>query len=232
MTENDETKELVSKTLVIVDAIEKKVKAFGKSVLILSIVDCIFGIISIFCTSLTIVAFLASAASLTTISIGGSIIQISKLRKLEQALRPVNAVALAWFINKYRKYLKTKKEAKVKTEKLSAVQIASIVGAVVGIVFAIVSIFVPQIAIAGDCVYNILVATGIEGICAFAGTFKRYKKLTDEEISKLQTKKEEKAKIAQEKEVAHAKAELERIENLKKIVADAEAKQTNQNTNA
>lgn len=246
-----ETNKLLNNTFLIVQQIERKASIFGKSAIVLSVIDCIFGILAIFCTSLTVVSFFASATSLTAVTIFGCVIQTSKLRSLQKALKPLNLVSIAWFVNKYKKYLK-KGEQKVKTEKLSAVQIASIVGAVIGIAFAIVSVFVPEIAIAGDSVYNILIATGIECVCAFAGTFKGYKKLTEEQISAIQNKKAEKEKQAlvkeaqkqlaveqklanqtqtqKEKAEAKEKADAEhkaKVEEVKKqLLAEAQAKDT------
>lgn len=222
-------KDLLEKTNIIVEKMFDRIKTFSRASIILGVFDCIFGLLAILCTSVTIVAFVASVASVTVITIGSSIIQTSKLRNLVKALKPVNLVSLAWFVNKYKKYLK-KENNKVKTTKLSGIQIASIIGAAVGIVFAVVSIFVPQIAIAGDSIYNILIATGIEGLCAFAGTFKGYKNLTEDEIAKIQEKQKEKENKALQLKAEKAKAELDRIENLKTIVAEAEiAKQQETN---
>lgn len=214
--------ELINQTLVIVQKLEKKATMFGNGMLVLSLFDCLFGILAIFCTSLTLTAFFASATSLTAITICGKVIQIKKIQSLEKSLKTLNFISIAWFVNKYRKYLKNKGEKKVKTTKLSGIQIASIVGAIVGIVFAIVSVFIPQIAIAGDCVYNILIATGVEGICAFAGTFKGYKNLTEEEIAKIKEKNAEKEAKLKEAELEKAKSFVAEYENAKKIIAEAE----------
>lgn len=227
MTQQLSEKELVSKTYIIVQRILSRAKTFNNASIILSFIDCVFGILAILCTSLTLVAFFASVASMTVITIGSSIIQTSKLRNLAKALKPVNLVALAWFVNKYKIYLK-KENKKVKTTKLSGIQISAIVGAVVGVIFAVVSIFVPQIAIAGDSLYNILIATGIEGVCAFAGTFKGYKELTEEEIAKIKEKQELKDKKILQAKAVKAQAELDRIENLKTIVAEAKIAEQNE----
>lgn len=216
MENSKKAEDLLGKTLVIVKSLEQKAKMFSNGMLVLSLLDCIFGVLAIFCTSLTLTAFFASATSLTAITICGRVIQVSKIRQLEKSLKPLNLVAVAWFVNRYSKYFK-KGDKKVKTEKLSKIQIASIIGAAVGVVFAIISAFVPQIAIAGNSVYNILIATGIEGVCAFAGTFKHYTKLTEEEIAKAKQLKEEKEKKAIVKE---AKKE---IENEKKLANQTQA---------
>ena len=103
MEQNSE--ELINQTYIIVNKLEKKAKMFGNGMLVLSILDCLFGILAIFCTSLTLISFFASATSLTAITICGRIIQIKKIQQLERALKPINLVALAWFVNKYKKYL-------------------------------------------------------------------------------------------------------------------------------
>lgn len=222
MVEN--SKELLNKTLVIVKRLEKKATMFGNGMLVLSLFDCLFGILAIFCTSLTLTAFFASATSLTAITICGRVIQIKKIQSLEKSLRTLNFISLAWFVNKYKKYLKNKGEKKVKTTKLSKIQIAALIGAIVGIAFAIISIFVPQIAIAGDSVYNILIATGIEGVCAFAGTFKGYKEMTEEEIAKAKEKAAAKEAKVKEAELEKAKSFVAEYENAKKIIAESEQK--------
>lgn len=222
MEEN--SKELLNKTLVIVKRLEKKATMFGNGMLVLSLFDCLFGILAIFCTSLTLTAFFASATSLTAITICGRVIQIKKIQSLEKSLRTLNFISMTWFVNKYKKYLKNKGEKKVKTTKLSKIQIAALIGAIVGIAFAIVSIFVPQIAIAGDSVYNILIATGIEGVCAFAGTFKGYKEMTEEEIAKAKEKAAAKEAKVKEAELEKAKSFVAEYENAKKIIAESEQK--------
>jgi len=198
----EDSNELLNSTYVIVKKLEKKAQMFGNGMLVLSLLDCIFGIVAIFCSSLTLVAFFASATSLTAITICGRIIQITKIQQLEKALKPVNLLAISWFVTRYKKYLKSKKGGvrEVKKTKLSGIQIASICGAIAGIAFAIVSAFVPQISIAGNSMYNILVASGVEGLCAFAGTFKGYATRTEEEIQKIKDKQIAKEQKAIEKE--------------------------------
>lgn len=116
----------------------------------------------------------------------------------------------------------TKKQGgKMNTKKLSKIQIASIIGAVVGIAFAIVSVFVPQIVIAGDMIYNIGIATGVEAICAFVGTFKGYKELTQEQIDALKNKNKQKELEQAKAIVAKHEAEDEMYQKAKAIVAQA-----------
>ena len=75
----EDSEKLIDKTYVIVTRLEKKAKMFGNGMLALSILDCLFGLLAIFCTSLTLTAFFASATSLTAITICGRIIQIKKV---------------------------------------------------------------------------------------------------------------------------------------------------------
>lgn len=214
---------LLNKTLVIVQRLEQKAKMFGKGMLILSFLDCLFGILAIFCTSLTLTAFFASATSLTAITICGRIIQVSKVRQLEKALKPVNAIAIAWFVNRYKKLL-NKGEKKIKMTKSTVLQkvlttILSIFG-VGGIVVA----FLPQFTPIATQVTNIIAMVS-EAIAVVSGIWLSAtsdKVLTAEEVAKLNEAKEQKEIAKKQKEVAKAKAELERIENLKKIVAESE----------
>ena len=107
------------------------------------------------------------------------------------------------------------------TKKLSKTQIATIIAAVIGIVFAIVSVFVPQIAIAGDMIYNIGIATGIEAVAAFVGTFKGYAERTKEQIDALTNKEKEKELEKAKLIVAKHEAETEQYEQAKAIIAQA-----------
>lgn len=234
--EDAELKALLNKNLEEVKALSQKASMFSKPVLVLSLLDCIFGILAIFCTSLNVIAFIASTASLTVITVCGRLVQVSKVKNLAKTLKGVNTMSLTWFVYKYKDIFK-KEKRKVKTTKLSKIQIASIVGAGVGIAFGIVSLFVPQIAIAGDPIYNILVSLGIEGVSAFAGSFKGYAQKTAEEIKKAQDKinakeqaeieKEAMVRIKEEQKAQEAKktdAELRAIAEHERRVAEAVAK--------
>ena len=220
-----EIMELENKILVIIEEINQRAKAFSRGMWILAFLDVVFGILAYVLTSLALVAIFASASSLTAITIGGRVIQISKVRQLQKNLKPLNIVVGTWFVSRYKKLLKKKEKNKVKETKLSTIQWAALGGAVAGVIFAVVSIFVPQIAIAGDSIYNILVATGIEGISAFAGTFKGYKQKTEEEIAKAKEKIEKKEEAHIIAEVEKAKAEIASYEEKKKLVAEYEAEQ-------
>ena len=216
---------LLNQTLTIVERLEQKAKMFGKGMLILSFLDCLFGILAIFCTSLTLTAFFASATSLTAITICGRIIQISKVRQLEKALKPINAVAIAWFVNRYKKLL-NKGEKKIKMTKSTVLQkVLTTILSVFGIGGIVVG-FLPQFAPVATQITNI-VAMVSECIAVVSGIWLSAtsdKVLTAEEVAKLNEAKEQKEIAKKQKEVAKAKAELERIEQLKKIVAEAEQK--------
>lgn len=110
----------------------------------------------------------------------------------------------------------------MKTTKLSKIQIASIIGAVVGIAFGIVSVFVPQIQIAGNSLYNFAVSLGIEALSAFAGTFKGYAEKTTEEIEKAKEKLAEKEAAEKELEYQKALALKAEYEKANAIIAEHE----------
>lgn len=107
------------------------------------------------------------------------------------------------------------------TKKLSKTQIVTIIAAVIGVVFAIVSVFVPQIAIAGDMIYNIGIATGIEAVAAFVGTLKGYAERTKEQIDALTNKEKAKELEKAKAFIAQHDAEAERYEQAKALVAQA-----------
>ena len=149
-----------------------------------SILDIVCGIISIL-SGLLIIGGVFKFVKVSYL-ITKFIVVTNKTKTLAKS---VSKFSLLWTAGRI---LTKKQGGKMNTKKLSKIQIASIIGAVVGIVFAIVSVFVPQIVIAGDMIYNIGIATGIETICAFVGTFKGYKELTQEQIDALKNKNKQK----------------------------------------
>ena len=92
--EDSEVKALLDKNLEIVKSINHYAKTFGKSMLILSLLDVAFGVLAIFCTSLSLIALFASATSLTAITIFGRVIQVTKIRQLEKSLKTVNLISI------------------------------------------------------------------------------------------------------------------------------------------
>ena len=96
------------------------------------------------------------------------------------------------------------------TQKLSKTQIVAFIAAGVGMLFAFVSALVPQIQIAGNIAYNLLIALGIDSVSAFVGTAKGYAERTKEEIDKLTAKKEQ-------KEYEQAKAQTNAIRSVTSI---------------
>lgn len=224
--ESAEIKSLLNKNLIIVNALEKKAKMFGNGMLVLSLLDCIFGILAIFCTSLTITAFFASATSLTAITICGRVIQISKIRQLEKSLRTLNLISLAWFVNKYSKYLK--KEKKIKMTKSTILQkILTTIIAVFG-ASGVVVYFLPQFTAAAAQVTNICAMVS-EIIAVVSGIWlsaTNDKVLTAEEIAKKETEQKnkqlEKAKALLAKNAENTKA----LEEAQKLVDEAKANET------
>lgn len=222
MEDEVEIKSLLTKNLVIMEELRKRSQMFAKPMLILSMLDVIFGILAIFCTSLQVIAFFASASSLTAITICGRIIQVSKLNQLEKSLKTVKWVSVAWFVNRFKKLLNKKENGEVKTTKLSKIQIAAIIGAILGIAFGVVSVFVPEIQIAGNTIYNFAISMGIEAVSAFAGTFKGYAQRTEEEIAKAKEKLAAKEKAVEDAEYQKALALRAEYEKANAIIAQHE----------
>lgn len=138
--------------------------------------------------------------------------------KTKTLAKSVGKFSLLWTAGRI---LTKKQGGEMSTKKLSKTQIATIIAAVIGIVFAIVSVFVPQIAIAGDMIYNIGIATGIEAVAAFVGTFKGYAERTKEQIDALTNKKKAKELEEAKAFIAQHDAEAERYEQAKALVAQA-----------
>ena len=186
---------------------------FNNWQVVFSILDIVCGIISIL-SGLIIIGGVFKFVKVIYL-ITKFIVVTNKTKALAKS---VSKFSLLWTVGRI---LTKNKGGKMNTKKLSKVQIASIIGAVAGIVFAIVSVFVPQIVIAGDMVYNIGIATGIETICAFVGTFKGYKERTQAEIDALANKQKEKELEQAKAFIAQHDAEAERYEQAKALVAQA-----------
>ena len=217
-----EVKELLDKNLVIVAELERKAKMFSKGMLVISLLDVIFGVLAIFCTSLSLIALFASATSLTAITICGRVIQISKIRQLEKSLKTMNLISLAWFVNRYKKYWK--KEKKVKMTKSTVLQkvlttIISIFG-----VGGVVVFFLPQFTPIASQVstYGAMISECIAVISGIWLSATSDKVLTAEEIAekeaKIKAKDIEKAKALIAKSEENASA----LEQAKALVAEAE----------
>lgn len=136
--------------------------------------------------------------------------------KSKTLLKSISKFSLIWTSG--RILYKANQGGKMTTKKLSKVQIACIIAAILGTVFAVVSAFVPQILIAGDIVYNLGISLGIDAVSAFVGTFKGYAERTQEEIDKLKAKKEE-------AEYQKALAIKQQYDEASKIIAQHQNKQ-------
>lgn len=220
--ESVEVKELLDKNLVIVRELERKAKMFGNGMLIISLLDVVFGILAIFCTSLSLTALFASATSLTAITICGRIIQVSKIRQLEKSLKTMELISLAWFVNRYKKYWE--KEKKIKMTKSTVLQkILTTIVSVFGI-GGVVVFFLPQFTPVATQVstYGAMISECIAVVSGIWLSTTSDKVLTEEEIAE----KEEKAKA---KDIERAKALIAKseenataLEQAKALVAEAE----------
>ena len=207
MQGDSEVTELLNQNMIIVKRLEEKAKMFGKGMLVLSLLDCLFGILAIFCTSLTLVAFFASATSLTAITICGRIIQISKIRQLEKSLRTVNLISIAWFVNRYKKNL-NKRSKKIKMTKSTFIQ--KILTAIIAIfgVGGIVVAFLPQFAPVAEEITKI-VSICMEGLASISGI--ALATTSDKVLSEEEVKANEQ-KAAEKQARKEAMAELEEIQ--------------------
>ena len=219
--ETNELSFLINKTLVITQKLEKKASMFSKGMLILSLFDVIFGILAIFCASLQVTALFMSASSLTAISICGRVIQLSKIQQLNKSLKTLNIISIAWFVNKYKKYLE---EKKVKMTKNTILQkFLTTVLAIFGVGGIIVG-FLPKFApIAEEITMYCSMASEVIAVISGIWLANTHDKvLSAEEVEAEKLAKETKAK---EKEIEkyraivteydHAKAEIEKYDQEK-----------------
>lgn len=202
--------ELLGKSLIIVERIEKKATMFSKGMLGLSLLDVLFGVLAIFCTSLQVTALLMSVSSLTAITICGRVIQLSKIRQFEKSLKTLNLISIAWFVKRYEKYLK---EKKIKMTKSTVLQkILTTILAVFG-VGGVVVFFIPQFTGIATSVTNI-VAMISEIVAVVSGIWLSQtsdKVLTAEELKAIQDKKDA-------KELKKAQATIDEYNKAKEIV--------------
>lgn len=178
-----------------------------------SILDIVCGIISIL-SGLIIIGGVFKFVKVSYL-ITKFIVVTNKTKTLAKS---VGKFSLLWTAGRI---LTKKQGGKMSTKKLSKTQIVTIIAAVIGVVFAIVSVFVPQIAIAGDMIYNIGIATGIEAVAAFVGTLKGYAERTKEQIDALTNKEKAKELEKAKAFIAQHDAEAERYEQAKALVAQA-----------
>lgn len=186
---------------------------FNNWQVVFSILDIVCGIISIL-SGLIIIGGVFKFVKVSYL-ITKFIVVTNKTKTLAKS---VSKFSLLWTAGRI---LTKKQGGEMSTKKLSKTQIVTIIAAVIGIVFAIVSVFVPQIAIAGDMIYNIGIATGIEAVAAFVGTFKGYAERTKEQIDALTNKEKAKELEKAKAFIAQHDAEAERYEQAKALVAQA-----------
>ena len=210
--ENESDRELVLNTQELLQKLIDKSKSFTNGILLLSFFDVLFGVLSMFYTTLSLTALLASCCSFTAISICGKIVQVSKIKALQKSLKPLKYVSVAYLALRIKEFLI--KRGKLKMTKSTVLQ--KILTAIIAVFGAggIVVGFLPQFtnianeislyaSMAGEC---IAVASGI----FLAGTHDKVK--SAEELEKEKKAQEEKAK---KKEIAEAEALVKKYEEAK-----------------
>jgi len=207
-----ELEELLNKNIIICERIEKRAKIIGNGAFALSLLDVLFGLLAIFCTTLQLTSLIASISSLTFITIGNRIIQVSKIRQVEKALRTADVIALTWFANKYKKYLKEKKKMVKQTKSTVLQKVLTTILAVFGVGGIVVGVF-PAFMNVSQYVTNIIAGIS-EGIAVVSGIWLSVtndKVLTAEEIAKAEEDEKSKRK-------AKAQAIVDKYENAKRIL--------------
>lgn len=210
-------------------AVEYVKRNFDKWNIILALVDVACSLIALF-SGLLLITWLAG------VSFAGRIIAlVCKFRSVSFAV--VGSLILYMF--KRRKMLMSEEinvePVKVKKERVSLSQILTIIFGILGVGFAVVSYFVPDIAILGDQLINVLGGLGITAISGGIGIFTKYRTLTEEQIKALTVKEEEKAENKAEKlkrkrdalldkEIERRRKKEANNENFEKLLKEREEK--------
>lgn len=206
--EKDDDRELVLNTNKLIQELIERSKSFNHGILLLSFFDVLFGLLSVFYTTLSVTALLASCCSFTAISICGKIVQVSKIKALQKSLKPLKYVSVAYLACRIKEFLI--KRGKLKMTKSTVLQkILTIIIAVFGVGGIVVN-FIPQFAeIATQITIGTEGIATILGVCLY-GTHDKVK--SAEEIEAEKKKDEEKAK---KKEIAEAEALVKKYEEAK-----------------
>lgn len=226
---NNSINTLLEQNLMIVKKIQKQARVFSKATLILCFFDVFFGIISLFYLTVAGIALVASMSTLTVVSIAGRTIQVSKLVQLEKALKTLNVISIAWFVERFRKKLKKggMNKMEVNIKKISKTQWITFGISILGFAYGILCAIFPEISIAGEQVISMVASFGGATISGAIGTFKDYAEKSETEVLKLKEKLEERQKAQKDEEIANAKKTIEEYENAKKLLAEAENNATN-----
>lgn len=209
-----ELEELLNKNIIICERIERRAKIIGNGAFALSLLDVLFGILAIFCTTLQLTSLIASVSSLTFITLGNRIIQVSKIRQVEKALRTADVIALTWFANKYKKYLKEKKKMVKQTKSTVLQKVLTTILAVFGVGGIVVGLF-PAFIDVSQYVTNIIAGIS-EAIAVVSGIWlstTNDKVLSADEIAKAEADDKAKKK-------AKAQAFLDKYEKARQIVEE------------
>lgn len=209
--ENEQDRELILKIDKKIQEFIEKTKSINNGVLLLSLIDVIFGVLSMFYTALSLTALITSCCSFTAITICGRIIQVSKIKALQKSLKPLKYVSVAYLAYRIKEIFDKRGLKMTKSTVLQ--KILTIIIAVFGVGGVVVG-FLPQftdianeittyVSMASECV---AVASGIW----LSGTHDKVK--TAEEIEAEKKKNEEKAK---KKEIAEAEALVKKYEEAK-----------------
>jgi len=185
--------------------IQKQAQVFSKATLILCFFDVFFGIISLFYLTVAGIALVASLSTLSAVCIAGRTIQISKLIQLEKALKTLNVISIAWFVERFRKKLKGCKIVKmeVNTKKVSKIQWISFAVMFLGFAYGVLCAIIPEVSIAGDQLISMIASFGGATISGAVGTFTDYAQKSETEVLKLKEKLEAKQKAKAEKDTTN-----------------------------
>lgn len=203
-----------------IETITKFVKSnFDKWQIILSILDVICSMVSVFTSIIALGMFFRSIIFTKILFTPAKIVTISN--KFKTVTQPLLIFCFVWVFIRMKNKLKERKMSNIK---LSLTQkIFIIVAFVLGVAYTLVStIWLPQLAIFDDTLAQLATSLGGTAGVLF-GAFLKGKEMTSDEIAKRNEKVQHKIevkneKIAKKAELEHQKLEAEKMAKAKALV--------------
>lgn len=216
---------------------------FNKASIILSILDIICSLIAVLTTLYWFSMIFRAIFGVRAICITNKVKTILKpfVTVLQKYINPIRLIIISAYlylfyrINNKRRKTMAETEVKVKDEKVSVVKILCALFMGLGVIFAVVSYFVPAIQINGTLIWNEVIVAGVEFVSILVALFCKDKKLTDEEkqaiIDKATASFEKAKKIAEEikqAKIAKTEAKLAKLNGEENKTEEPKVEQINQ----
>lgn len=201
-----------------VESLTKFIKSnFDKWQIILSTLDVICSMVSVFTSVIAVGMFFRSVIFAKILFTPAKVVTISN--KFKTVTQPLLIFCFVWVFVRMRNKLKEKKMSNIKLS--LAQKIFMVVAFIIGMAYALVStIWLPQLAIFDDIFAQL--ATTIGGTAGVIfGAFLKGKEMTSDEIAKRDEKEQQKLEAHNQKVLAKAEAEHQKLEAEKLAKAKA-----------